>query len=83
MTCVMRVFGSAPDAQASIRACRLEPLPEMRTVRLYCRSAIAERDYGGDSLVTVLVYVMGCDVGRGNVSDFEIWAWGRAAPRGD
>lgn len=38
MTCVMRVFGSLPDAQASMRACRLEPLPEMRTVRLCCES---------------------------------------------
>jgi len=36
ITCVMRVFGSAEEAQASMRACRFEPLPEMRTVRLYC-----------------------------------------------
>jgi hypothetical protein len=40
ITCLMRVFGSAPDAQASIRAWRFEPLPEIRTVRLNCRSAI-------------------------------------------
>lgn len=32
----MRVLGSAEDAQASMRACKLEPLPEMRTTRLYC-----------------------------------------------
>jgi hypothetical protein len=36
----MRVFGSAPDAHASMRAWRFEPLPEIRTVRLSCRSVI-------------------------------------------
>ena len=40
MTCVMRVLESAPDAQASMRACRFEPLPEISTVRLYCVSDI-------------------------------------------
>jgi hypothetical protein len=42
ITCVMRVFASAEEAQASIRACKFEPLPEMRTVRLYC---------GGDDMM--------------------------------
>lgn len=55
MTCVMRVFGSAPDAQASMRACRLEPLPEMRTVRLYWRSVIARKKSGGKLLAMVLI----------------------------
>jgi hypothetical protein len=36
----MRVLGSVLFAQASIRAWRLEPLPEIRTVRLCCDSAI-------------------------------------------
>lgn len=36
----MRVLGSAPDAQASMRAWRFEPLPEIRTVRLCCCSVI-------------------------------------------
>ena len=36
----MCVFGSALDAQASMRAWRFEPLPEIRTVRLYCWIAI-------------------------------------------
>jgi hypothetical protein len=40
ITCVMRVFGSAPDAQASMRAWRFEPLPDISTVRLNCRSVI-------------------------------------------
>ena len=40
ITCVMRVLGSVLFAQASIRAWRLEPLPEIRTVRLCCDSAI-------------------------------------------
>lgn len=35
ITCVMRVLGRAEEAQASMRAWRLEPLPEMRTTRLY------------------------------------------------
>lgn len=42
MTCVIRALGSLPDAHASMRACRFEPLPEMSTTRLYCESAIVE-----------------------------------------
>jgi hypothetical protein len=42
ITCVMRVLGSVLFAQASIRACRLEPLPEIRTVRLCCDSDIVD-----------------------------------------
>lgn len=34
ITCEMRAFCSLPDAQASMRACRLDPLPEIRTTRL-------------------------------------------------
>lgn len=34
ITCVMRVFGRVEEAQASIRACRFEPLPEIRTTML-------------------------------------------------
>ena len=40
ITCVMRVLGRAPDAHASMRAWRFEPLPDISTVRLYVRSAI-------------------------------------------
>jgi hypothetical protein len=36
----MRVLGRAPDAHASMRAWRFEPLPEIRTVRLNWRSDI-------------------------------------------
>jgi hypothetical protein len=42
MTCVMRVLGSLPDAHASMRAWRFEPLPDMRTVRLCCEPDIFE-----------------------------------------
>jgi hypothetical protein len=42
ITCVMRVLGSVLFAQASIRAWRLEPLPEIRTVRLCCDSDIVD-----------------------------------------
>jgi hypothetical protein len=45
MTCVMRVLGSLLDAQASMRAWRFEPLPDMRTVRLCCESDMLE-EYG-------------------------------------
>jgi hypothetical protein len=38
----MRVLGSVLFAQASIRAWRLEPLPEIRTVRLCCDSDIVD-----------------------------------------
>lgn len=40
ITWVMRVLGRAPDAHASMRAWRFDPLPEIRTVRLYWRSGI-------------------------------------------
>jgi len=40
ITCVTRVLGSAPDAHASMSAWRLDPLPDMRTVRLCCFSAM-------------------------------------------
>ena len=40
ITCVMRVLGRAEEAQASMRAWRLEPLPDMRTVMLNFDSAI-------------------------------------------
>jgi hypothetical protein len=41
ITWVIRVFGSEEEAQASMRACKLEPFPDMRTVRLYCGADIA------------------------------------------
>jgi hypothetical protein len=34
ITCVMRVLERADDAQASMRACRLDPFPDIRTTRL-------------------------------------------------
>jgi hypothetical protein len=34
----MRVLGSLSVPHASIRACRLDPLPEIRTTRLCCES---------------------------------------------
>ena len=34
ITRIMRVEGSAEEAQASMRACRFVPLPDMRTVSL-------------------------------------------------
>jgi hypothetical protein len=43
MTCETRVLGSLPDAHASIRACRLDPLPDMRTARLCCGTDMAAR----------------------------------------
>jgi hypothetical protein len=46
MTCVMRVFGSFPDAHASMRACRLEPLPDIRTAILCCESGMFQERNG-------------------------------------
>jgi hypothetical protein len=41
MTWVMRVLGSLSVPQASMRACRLDPLPDIRTTRLCCESAMS------------------------------------------
>lgn len=42
----MRVLGRAEEAQASMRAWRLDPLPEMSTTRLYCGSGMARMECG-------------------------------------
>lgn len=46
----MDVLGSASVPHASIRAWRLEPLPEIRTVRLYCGAMIVVYIEWGRSL---------------------------------